>query len=82
LGVKLIVIGAILLLLPVTTVGFVAVNKAKQALVNLEMEQMEKRSEEIAQSIYNVLNTERKIAIDHSSIKQTTRNALEQLGIR
>jgi methyl-accepting chemotaxis protein len=75
IGVKLIVIGAILLLLPVTTVGFVAVNKAKQALVNLEMEQMEKRSEEIAQSIYNVLNTERKIALEIAN-RATTRNAL------
>ncbi|MBI9103605.1 MAG: methyl-accepting chemotaxis protein [Spirochaetales bacterium] len=76
IGIKLIAIGAIVLLLPIIALGIISTQKASEGLQNLEYEQMENRTSEISLSIHNVLITEKKIALDIAG-RRETKAALE-----
>ena len=64
IGIKLIFTAAIVLLLPIVTLGVISVDKASEGLTSLEIEQLSSRSTEIAISVNNVLVTEEKIAVN------------------
>ena len=75
IGTKLVFTAIIVLLLPIITLGLFSVQRAKAGLVALENEQLINRTLEISRSIYNVLITEKKIAIDISE-REEIKNAL------
>jgi methyl-accepting chemotaxis protein len=78
LGTKLITIGAVILLIPIITIGFFAVIQAGEGLRGLEYEQLESRSHELAMGIENVFHSELKLITEISSGNETIR-ALEGL---
>ncbi|MBI9106275.1 MAG: methyl-accepting chemotaxis protein [Spirochaetales bacterium] len=80
IGKKLIFTGIIVLLLPITALGLISYQKSAKGLRALEEEQLAKRTSEISMSIYNVLITEKKIAIDMAE-RQETKDALSGIGV-
>ena len=72
LRVKLVLIGVIILFIPLTALGFVSILQSRQALTAAAHEQISKRTLEISDSIYNVLNRElklvRSIAVDETTV--------------
>ena len=79
IGVKLILMVSIVLLISIAAVGVISVYESSIGLREIEDEQLEKRSKELALSIYNVLATEKKLAIDFSA-REETRDALSNKG--
>ncbi|MBI9105499.1 MAG: methyl-accepting chemotaxis protein [Spirochaetales bacterium] len=79
IGVKLILTGVIVLLLPLTAIGLISIQKASVGLKALEEEQLVSRTSELSLSIYNVLITEKKIAVDIAE-REETKTALEYSG--
>ncbi len=71
IGVKLIIIGLIVLSLPTLLIGIISIQKSAEGLRALANEQLEKRTSEIAQAVYNVLDIEKKIAIDLAEREET-----------
>ena len=67
IGVKLIVTALIVLLIPIAAISLNSINKSSKGLKSVEYEQLEKRTQEIAKSVYNVLVTEKKIAVDFAA---------------
>ncbi len=64
LGTKLILVGSVILLVPLATVGFFAVKKATQGLTNIEYEQLAAVTSTLANGIDNTLKSETKVVID------------------
>ena len=64
LGTKLILVGSVILLVPLATVGFFAVKKATQGLTILENEQLEAVTVTLAHGIDNALEGEKKVVVD------------------
>ncbi len=77
IGEKLIFIAVVILLIPITVLGIISVQKASKGLRTLEEEQLINRSAEISISIYNVLITEKKLAIDIAE-RQETKDAMNR----
>ena len=73
IGKKLIFTAIIVLLLPIITLGLISIQKASDGLRVLEDEQLVNRTAEISGSIYNVLATEKKLAIDIAEREETKR---------
>lgn len=73
IGTKLIATAIIVLLLPIITLGLISTQKASDGLRALEDEQLINRTAEISGSIYNVLITEKKLAIDFAEREETKR---------
>ena len=63
IGVKLIVVGTLIMVIPLVVVAVIAVTKATQGLGNVESEQLEGRSAEIAQMIDRVFEEEKKLSL-------------------
>jgi methyl-accepting chemotaxis protein len=80
IGKKLIFTGIIVLLIPIAALGLVSIQKASDGLRALEEEQLTNRTSEISISIYNVLITEKKLAIDIAE-RQETKDAFGGEGI-
>lgn len=74
LGTKLILVGAIILLIPLATVGYMAVSKATDGLVAIEHEQLAGTSKALAEGVNNVLKGEIKLVTD-LSVGNATVNA-------
>ena len=72
---KLIVIGAIILILPLGAIGYFAITEASQALQASTEEQLVSRTEELAAGINDVLQSEMRLARE-ISIGNTTVDAL------
>ena len=66
LGVKLIVVGTLIMVLPLLIVALVAINKSTKGLTAMENEQLAGRSMDIAQMIDRVFDEEKKIALNFS----------------
>ena len=64
IGKKLIILGVILLSIPMILISFFSLDRSSKGLKGLEQEQLIMRTKELSTSIYNVLNTEKKIVID------------------
>ncbi len=77
IGQKLIITAVIILLLPIITLGVLSVRKASEGLRGLENEQLVSRTAEISLSIYNVLETEQKLAVDIAE-REETKSALSR----
>ena len=58
---KLIMLGLIVLLVPLTLLGLVSIIQSKNSLTEISHEQLIKRSAEISDSVYNVLGREEKL---------------------
>ena len=71
LGLKLILIVFIVLLLPIIPIGIISVTTSSEGMRSIENEQLEKRASEISESVYNVLDTEKKIAIELATQEYT-----------
>ena len=71
IGLKMVITAVIVLLIPICTLGVIATRQASKGLVELEQEQLVKRSMEISQSIYNVLVQEKKIVMDIAEWPET-----------
>ncbi len=59
LKLKLVLVGVIVLLIPLGALGIISIVQSRQALNELMQEQLTKRTEEISDSIYNVLSKEK-----------------------
>ena len=79
IGIKMIIIGTVLLTIPTVAIGIITVQKSSEGLTTIEMEQLEKRTQEIALSIYNVLSTEKKVVLEIANL-EITRDALTNSG--
>ncbi|MRR14764.1 hypothetical protein EG833_04915, partial [archaeon] len=66
LGTKLILVGSIILLVPLSTVGIIAVYKATVGLTNIEQEQLAGVTKSMAEGIENTLKSEMKAVLDLS----------------
>ena len=75
LGTKLILVGSVILLVPLATVGFFAVSKATQGLAGIEKELLASVTVTLAQGIDNALEGEKKVVMD-LAVGSTTINAL------
>ena len=64
LGTKLILVGSVILLVPLATVGFFAVKKASQGLAGIEYELLTSVTVTLAQGIDNALEGEKKVVTD------------------
>jgi methyl-accepting chemotaxis protein len=64
LGTKLILVGSLILLVPLSTVGFFAVKKAAQGLTNIENEQLAAVTATLAHGVDNALEGEKKLVLD------------------
>ncbi|MDC7225531.1 MAG: methyl-accepting chemotaxis protein [Spirochaetales bacterium] len=71
IGKKLVLIGAIILLVPIAAIGYISVQRASEGLRDLENEQLEKRTSEIALSIRNILKSEERMALDIAGRRET-----------
>ena len=80
IGIKLIVTAVIVLLLPISALGIISIQKATEGLRTLEEEQLASRTIEISDSIYNVLITEKKLVIDIAE-REETKLALGGSGV-
>ncbi len=80
IGEKLIFIAVVILLIPITVLGIISVQKASKGLRTLEEEQLVTRTIEISNSIYNVLITEKKLVIDIAE-REETKKALSGKGV-
>ena len=60
---KLLLTGAAVILIPLAVIGFFAVRNASNALQDLEFEQLESRSAELADGVENVLTSEKKVVL-------------------
>jgi len=80
IGQKLIVIGAIILLVPLAVIGYISVNTATEGLIDLEHEQLTTRTKEIAQGIDQVFRTEKKIVTQTATESITIRALSEGRG--
>jgi len=78
IGTKLVLMGALILIAALGTVGYVSITDAKAGMVALEYEQLTYRSNELANSVYNVLKVEQKLVKD-LSIGTTTIEAMSAL---
>lgn len=78
IGTKLILIGAIILIIPLGTIGYIAVNEATDGLVGLEHEQLLARTDELSAAVENVLRVEKKL-VREIAIGTTTREVMSQL---
>ena len=58
---KLVLLGLIILLVPLTLLGVVSIIQSKNSLTEMAHEQLVKRSSEISDSVYNVLSREEKL---------------------
>ncbi|MGI6385913.1 MAG: methyl-accepting chemotaxis protein [Desulfomonilia bacterium] len=74
-GTKLILVGSVILLVPLATVGFFAVSKATQGLAGIENELLASVTMTLAQGIDNALEGEKKVVMD-LAVGSTTVNAL------
>jgi len=74
---KLVLVGAIVLLIPLGLMGIITLQRASDALKTLEYEQLTKRTSEISKSIYNVLSEEKKI-VQKVSISEATIKAFSE----
>ena len=63
IGVKLIVVGTLIMVIPLLVVAFMAISKSTQGLSNVENEQLKERSSDIAQMIDRVFQEEQKMAM-------------------
>jgi methyl-accepting chemotaxis protein len=75
LGVKLIIVGSILLLIPIATVGILAVNKASSGLATIEDEQLVGVTKTLSKAVDNALEGEMKAVKDLSISTETIRAA-------
>jgi len=80
IGKKLIFTGIIVLLIPIAALGLISIQKSSAGLRALVEEQLEKRTSEISISIYNVLITEKKLAIDIAE-RQEAKDAFSGDGV-
>ena len=62
IGAKLILIGGLLIVLPILVIAYFAITEAGDGIKQLEREQLEARTGEIAEGIDNVLKVEMKMA--------------------
>ncbi len=84
LGTKLITVGSLILLIPLATVGFIAVNKASQGLAAIEEEQLAGVTASLAEGVDNTLKSEMKVVIDLSVGNSTVRalQAVAENGLK
>ena len=80
IGIKLIVCGALVLLLPIIALGIISIERSTEGLQELEIEQLENRTSEISLAIHHVLITEKKIAVDIAARKETKEALLTYPG--
>lgn len=66
LGVKLILVGSIILLIPLATVGYMAVSKASSGLASIENEQLAGTTKALADGVDNALKGEMKVVLNLS----------------
>jgi len=66
LGAKLIIVGSVILLVPLTTVGWIAVQKAAAGLTTVEDEQLANVTKSMADGLNNTLESEMKVVLDIS----------------
>lgn len=78
IGTKLILIGAIILIVPLGTIGYISITEATKGLVDLEHEQLLARTDELSAAVENVLRVEKKL-ITEVSVGTTTLNVMEGL---
>ncbi|MBI9108504.1 MAG: Cache 3/Cache 2 fusion domain-containing protein [Spirochaetales bacterium] len=69
---KLVIVGVIVLLIPLVTLGMISIVQSSKALNSLMQEQLLKRTEELSSSIENVLNKEEKFVLSLSVSKEAT----------
>jgi len=75
LGTKLIVVGSILLLIPIASVGYLAVKKASAGLSTIEQEQLTGVTKTLAQAVQLALTGELKVVKDVAVSETTVRAA-------
>ncbi len=78
---KLILIGVLVITVPLALIGFFSISRASAGLKNLEYEQLETRTFEIAEGIDNVLHSEMKVILD-LSVGNATLAALAEARTR
>ncbi len=74
LGTKLILVGSIILLIPLSLIGYMAVSKASEGLALLEDEQLAGTTRALAEGVENALRGELKVVLD-LSVGDTTIDA-------
>lgn len=79
IGLKLILIGSLILLIPLGIVSFVAIDQATDALTEAEEETLETRTRDVAMGINNTLQAEAKLSAD-LAVGNTTLLAFSALG--
>jgi methyl-accepting chemotaxis protein len=77
IGTKLILIGAVILIVPLATLGYIAISQATAGLVDMEHEQLESRTAELPEAIEDVFRVEEKVILD-LSIGSTTIDVMTQ----
>jgi methyl-accepting chemotaxis protein len=76
LGTKLILVGSILLLVPISVVGYLAVKQASKGLSEIEDEQLTGVTKSLAQAVNNALEGEMMVVKDLSISPETIRAAI------
>src|SRR5208337_2784015 len=76
LGTKLILVGSILLLVPTSVVGYLAVKQANKGLSEIEDEQLTGVTKSLAQPVNNALEGEMMVVKDLSISPETIRAAI------
>lgn len=79
LGTKLILVGSLILLVPLATVGYMAVTKAADGLASIENEQLMGTTRALAGTVDNALAGELKVVID-LSVGTTTIKAAQSVA--
>jgi hypothetical protein len=84
LGTKLIMVGSILLLIPITTVGVLSVNKASKGLGEIENEQLAGVTKALSKAVDNALTGEMLVVKDLAISPDTIRaaGAVENAGVQ
>jgi len=80
IGPKLILIGGLLIVLPIAVIAVVSVSEAGDGMRQLEKEQLENRTSEIAEGIDNVFHVEKKL-VTELSVGNTTVMALSMVDM-
>ncbi len=75
LGAKLIIVGSVILLLPLATVGYISVDKATKGLTAIENEELAGITKSMAEGIENTLKAEMKAVLDLSVSNSLVRAA-------
>lgn len=66
IGTKLVLIGAIILIVPMAVVGFISITESTDGLVSSQEESMQDRATDLSQAIENVLRIEKKLVLNQS----------------